>query len=79
MKKAKIMLTVVVLFTVIGSALAIKAKRAVDYVYVTDLNGICSVRVLQRTTQPGPIFVSFTSITTLISAPCVIQSVYQGT
>jgi hypothetical protein len=47
MKKAKIMLTAIAVFAVVGGALAFKAKRLVT-VYTQSTNGQCSVPLPNR-------------------------------
>lgn len=79
MNKAKFLLTATVALTIVGSALAIKAKRAVNFVYTSDALGNCTIRVFERTTSPGGAFITTTLITTIFREPCLLQADYIGT
>ena len=43
MRKAKILLSAIAVFAVVGGAFALKANRTLNQFYSTDANGICSV------------------------------------
>lgn len=75
-KLAKIILTVIAIMSIAGGVFAFKVKRRANFVYTTDpANGICSVKLLGVTTRPN-VFLTITSATTIIKAPCVLQSLY---
>lgn len=78
MKKAKVMLTAIALFAIVGGALAIKANRATDRVYTTNAAGLCIVTVPAATTQPGKAFITTTSVSTVFGGPCILQPYYVG-
>jgi hypothetical protein len=54
MNKAKILLTAIVVLTVLGAALAFKAKQFGYIIYTPDENGICSVPYLNHYTTDDP-------------------------
>jgi len=83
MKRAKIILTGVALFAVVGGALAFKATRTRQPLYSTNAAGICTVPVsLFLTTQQQfpqqPIATVTSSIyTTPVLGPCPTTTWYQ--
>lgn len=79
MKRAQLLLTITIFLAIAGSALAFKIKRASDFIYVVDpITGACTVKVFGATTRPGGAFITIRSATTVLGAPCVLQSVYIG-
>ncbi|MVT12493.1 hypothetical protein [Chitinophaga tropicalis] len=82
MKKAKVILSAVALFAVVGGALAFKAARISVRYFTPGVNNVCSVPLdIRYTTNPedatGPLTTFYTSITTIQSAPCVPLTLYQ--
>lgn len=76
MKRAKILLTLIVLFTIAGGALAFRVS---DVVYVRDpFNGQCTVVVTGVTTQPGGAVIGVRTFATVPGGPCITKTVYLG-
>jgi len=76
MKKAKIMLTAIGIFAIVGGAMAFKTYRGGGQIYTPNVQGVCNVTVRTWTTinngvPPGQILA-----TTILSAPCVNLTVY---
>jgi len=69
MKKAKIVLSAVAVFAVIGGAFAFKASRTLNTFYSSSTNGICSVTFKTTYTtdlsQPGAAFTTRLATTQL--------------
>jgi hypothetical protein len=82
MKRAKIVLTGVALFAVIGGALAFKATRTAQTLYSTNAQGQCKVTVLTSLTlvrqQPGQPIETITNLysTATTNAACPLTTWY---
>jgi hypothetical protein len=82
MKRAKIVLTAVAVFAVVGGALAFKATRIGLPMYRTNAQGLCIVpTTLSYTTVaqfPGQPFTTYTSIgtTSVANGACLTTSLY---
>lgn len=72
MKKARIMLTAIAVFAVVGGALAFKAKTfTARFLYVPAANGQCtSVKISAKTTVPGAPAIFTSASTASTTAPC---------
>lgn len=83
MKRVKLALTAVALVAVVGGALAFKASRIDDKVFIhasTDPRpGACTLPLNQYTTSTTGVFSTVTVASTkLLTVGCPINSIYSG-
>jgi hypothetical protein len=71
MKKVKVILTALVVLTVVGGALAFKAKKSTKILYYPDLSGVCNQPVTKVTF--GTSGASFW-VTDVPNTPCISTS-----
>jgi len=81
MKPSKIILTLIVIFSIVGSVSAYKATRCVITVYKSNAQGLCLLTTnLFYTTQPQvvgqPGFITNTIYTAPLNGPCPTTTWY---
>jgi len=76
MKKAKIALTAIGIFAIVGGAMAFKTYRGGGIVYTPNAQGVCNVTVRNLTTTNNGQTPAQILATTSIAQPCVLLTVY---
>ena len=76
MKRAKLLLSALAVLTVVGGALAFKAKTNPN-VYTSDADGICKVKIPFRTVPqgfPGSFTITGSITTTALTTTCPLTT-----